>query len=76
VKRAVNAGFESDNEELGIIGSMAVLNSYAPAIDVIAAGGIDTDMMVTHTFPIDRFAEAVDVERKRQGLKVQVDWSL
>lgn len=68
--------FKIYNEEISIIGSMAVLNSYGPAIDVIAAGGIDTAKMVTHTFPIDRFDEAVEVVRRGEGLKVQIDPSL
>jgi 2-desacetyl-2-hydroxyethyl bacteriochlorophyllide A dehydrogenase len=64
--------FKIYNEEISIIGSMAVLNSYGPAIDVIAAGAIDVDRMVTHTLPIDRFGEAVELVRKGEGLKVQV----
>jgi threonine dehydrogenase-like Zn-dependent dehydrogenase len=55
------------------VGSMALLNSYGPAIDVLAAGAVDTAKMVTHTFPIDRFAEAVEVVRRGDGLKVQID---
>lgn len=68
--------FKIYNEEISIIGSMAVLNSYGPAIDVIAAGAVDTDKMVTHTFPIDRFDEAIQVVRSGEGLKVQIDPSL
>jgi threonine dehydrogenase-like Zn-dependent dehydrogenase len=40
---------------------------------VIAAGAVDTDKMVTHTFPIDRFDEAIQVVRRGEGLKVQID---
>jgi NADPH2:quinone reductase len=61
------------NEEITILGTMAVLNSYGPAIDVISAGAVDAKKMVTHTFPIDQFAEAVDLVRQGAGLKVQID---
>ncbi|MEA2593966.1 MAG: hypothetical protein QOF01_435 [Thermomicrobiales bacterium] len=64
--------FKIYNEEISIIGSMAVLNSYGPAIDVIAAGAIDTGKMVTHTLPIEQFAEAVALVRRGEGLKVQI----
>jgi threonine dehydrogenase-like Zn-dependent dehydrogenase len=72
-EKAGYEAFKIYNQELTIIGSMAVLNSYGPAIDVIAAGGLDTKKMVTHTFPIDQFDEAIATVRAGQGLKVQID---
>lgn len=65
--------FKIYNEEISIFGTMAVLNSYGPAIDLIAAGAIDVAKMVTHTFPIDQFDEAVALVRAGGGLKVQID---
>lgn len=64
--------FKIYNEEISIIGSMAVLNSYAPAIEALQAGALDTEKMVTHTFPLDQFHEAVAVVRRGEGLKVQI----
>jgi 2-desacetyl-2-hydroxyethyl bacteriochlorophyllide A dehydrogenase len=64
--------FKIYNEELTIIGTMAILNSYGPAIDVLNAGAIDTEKMVTHTFALDEFEEAVALVRRGEGLKVQV----
>jgi 2-desacetyl-2-hydroxyethyl bacteriochlorophyllide A dehydrogenase len=75
-EKAAYDAFKIYNQEISIIGSMAVLNSYGPAIDVIAAGAVDTDKMVTHTFPIDRFDEAIQVVRRSEGLKVQIVPSL
>ncbi len=65
--------FKIYNEEISIFGSMAVLNSYGPAIDVIAAGAVDTEKMVTHTLPLDRFHDAVELFRQGAGLKIQID---
>jgi len=70
------AGFDAFhifNEELTIIGVKALQNSYGPAIDVIAAGGIDTRKMVTHTFPIEQFDAAIATVRAGIGLKVQIN---
>jgi len=64
--------FKIYNEEITIVGSMAVLNSYGPALDVINAGAIDTDRMVTHSFPIAQFDEAVALVRRGEGLKIQI----
>ena len=51
---------------------MAVLNSYGPAIDLLAAGAVDAKKMVTHTFDIDEFPQALDLARKGAGLKIQI----
>jgi 2-desacetyl-2-hydroxyethyl bacteriochlorophyllide A dehydrogenase len=65
--------FKIYNDEISIIGSMAVLQSYGPAISVIEAGAIDVEKMVTHTFPITQFDEALATMRAGAGLKIQVD---
>ena len=68
--------FKIYNEEISIIGTMAVLHSYGPAIDVIVGGAVDTRRMVTHTLPLERFDEAVALVRAGEGLKVQIDPNL
>jgi len=60
------------SDEITIIGSMSLLNSYGSAVDILNAGAIDVDRMVTHTFPIDKFPEAIRTVRFGTGLKVQV----
>ncbi len=69
---AYNA-FKIYNEEISVLGTMAVLNSYGPAIDVLTAGAVDSAAMVTHTFGLGDFAEAVAIARAGTGLKVQID---
>lgn len=71
-EKASYDAFKIYNEEITILGSMAVLNSYGPAIEIIAAGAIDVDNMVTDTFTLEEFPEAVAYVRSGQGLKVQV----
>lgn len=71
-EKAAFEAFKIYNEEITILGSMAVLNSYGPALDLLAAGAVDADRMVTHTFDLDDFHEALDLVRKGAGLKVQV----
>ena len=64
--------FKIYNEEITILGTMAVLYSYGPAIDLLNAGAIDTEKMVTHTLPLADFPEAVDLFRSGAGLKIQL----
>ena len=72
-EKASYDAFKIYNEEITILGTMAVLNSYGPAIDVIAAGAVDAEKMVTHTLPLEQFPEAVELVRRGEGLKIQID---
>ncbi|MBA3416447.1 MAG: zinc-dependent alcohol dehydrogenase family protein [Chloroflexia bacterium] len=71
-EKAAYDAFKIYNEEITILGTMAVLNSYGPAIDILAAGAVDVDKMVSHTFTLDRFDDALAIVRKGAGMKVQV----
>ena len=42
--------FRVYNDEITIVGSMAVLNSYARAVEMFAAGALAADRMVSHAF--------------------------
>ena len=64
--------FRVYNDELTIVGSMAVLHSYGAALNLVASGAVDTTPLVTHGLPLARFAEALDLVRAGEGLKVQV----
>jgi 2-desacetyl-2-hydroxyethyl bacteriochlorophyllide A dehydrogenase len=63
--------FRVYNDEQTILGTMAVLNSFAPAMSTLAAGAVDVERMVSHTFPLEQFDEAVTTMRARHGLKIQ-----
>jgi 2-desacetyl-2-hydroxyethyl bacteriochlorophyllide A dehydrogenase len=64
--------FRVYSDEQTILGTMAVLDSFAPALTMLASGVIDVERMVTHRFRLERFDEALDTMRGRQGLKVQL----
>lgn len=61
-------------DEQTILGSMAVLDSFDPAMSMLDAGVVDVDRMVTHRFSLDEFAEALATTRDRKGLKTQLDF--
>jgi 2-desacetyl-2-hydroxyethyl bacteriochlorophyllide A dehydrogenase len=64
--------FRVYNDEIRIIGSMAVLHSFERALELLVRGVIDCEAMITHRFPLDRYAEAIDTFRQGGGLKVQI----
>jgi 2-desacetyl-2-hydroxyethyl bacteriochlorophyllide A dehydrogenase len=63
-----------DRKELDVLGSHLGPYMYPRAIDFIASRKIDMRGIVTHTFPLSRFADAFAVmERGEQSLKVVLD---
>ena len=60
------------NQEITIMGTMAVRNSYGPALAILSGDAIDHDKMVSHTLPLADFEEAVELARKGVGMKIQV----
>lgn len=63
--------FRVYNDEQTILGTMAVLDSFAPAMNMLASSVIDVERMVTHSFRLEQFDEALATMRGRQGLKIQ-----
>ncbi|GAA0522572.1 alcohol dehydrogenase [Saccharopolyspora subtropica] len=64
--------FRIYNDEIKIIGSMAVLHSFGAALDLVATGAVDPDALLTDTLPLEEFPAALDLMRRGTGLKVQI----
>ncbi|WP_027932513.1 zinc-dependent alcohol dehydrogenase family protein [Amycolatopsis thermoflava] len=70
--RVALSPFRIYNDEITVVGSMAVLHSYGAALDLVASGAIDTKALLTDALPLERFPDALDLMRSGAGLKVQV----
>jgi threonine dehydrogenase-like Zn-dependent dehydrogenase len=64
--------FRIYNDEITVLGSMAVLNSFGAAADLMAAGTIDTGPLLGSPFALGQFPEALVRVRNGQCIKVQV----
>ena len=64
--------FRIYNEEITVLGSMAVLYSFQPALDLLSAGIIDTEAMLTTALPLEDFSKAVELVRRGEGVKTQL----
>ena len=64
--------FRIYNDEITIVGSMAVLFSFQAALDLVQGGVIDTKTMLTTAFPLADFSHALDTMRRGEGVKTQV----
>ncbi len=59
-------------DEITVLGTMGIHYGYAPALDLIASGALDTELMLTHRFGLGDFPNALDAVRRGEGVKVQV----
>ena len=64
--------FRVYRDEIRIVGSMAVLHSFERAAQLLSAGVIDGDTMLTHGFTLDDHVEAMATFRSGDGLKITV----
>ncbi len=64
--------FRIYNDEITIIGSMAVLFSFQAALDLISSGVINTQAMLTAALPLQDFSRALDMVRQGRGIKTQI----
>jgi threonine dehydrogenase-like Zn-dependent dehydrogenase len=64
--------FRIYNDEITIIGSMAILFSFQAALDLLSGGVINTQAMLTAALPLQDFSRALDMVRHGQGVKTQI----
>lgn len=64
--------FRVYNDEITIVGSMAVLHSYGRAVELMGRGVIDADTMISHSFALDDYPDALEAFRSSTGRKLQV----
>jgi 2-desacetyl-2-hydroxyethyl bacteriochlorophyllide A dehydrogenase len=61
--------FRVYNDEITVTGSMAILRSFAPAVDLIASGAVDPRPLLSEPLPLESFGEALKRVRSGQGIK-------
>ena len=64
--------FRVYNDEIKIIGSMAVLHSFERALALLVKGVIDCEAMITAQFALDDYPKAIEAFLSGSGLKTQV----
>jgi threonine dehydrogenase-like Zn-dependent dehydrogenase len=54
-----------------VLGSMAVLDSYGPPLDLMVSGLVDVKPLLTHDLPLESYPDAFETLRRSEGLKLQ-----
>lgn len=60
------------NREITITGSMAVLHSFERAGELLAAGALRPEVMISHRLPLESYPDALAQFRAGVGRKIQV----
>jgi len=64
--------FDIFDREIQVVGSKSYLHTFERAIDLLAAGVLSVDMLVTHRLPLTDYGEAISTLRAGEGRKIQV----
>ena len=64
--------FRIYNDEITITGSMAILRSFAPAVELLASGAVDVRPLLAAPVLLGEFGEALDRVRGGRGIKTHV----
>ncbi|MGW1727659.1 zinc-dependent alcohol dehydrogenase family protein [Streptomyces sp. NPDC002306] len=60
------------NQEITIVGSMAVLHSFERAADLFATGVLDPQVFISHRLPLDDYPQALAQFGAGQGRKIVI----
>ena len=61
------------NEEITIVGSMAVLHSYERAAELFIGGVLKPEIMISDRYPLDAYPQALQQFKEGKGRKIQVN---
>lgn len=64
--------FRIYNDEITLVGSMAVLHSFGRAVELLACGAVDASAMISHSFPLAEYERAIGAFRQGKGRKLQI----
>lgn len=64
--------FRIYRDEVSIVGTMAVLNSFGRAVEMFEAGAINATPMISHSFTLDDYDDALQMFRDGTGRKLQI----
>lgn len=64
--------FRVYRDEISIVGTMAVLNSFGRAVEMFEAGAVNAAAMISHSFVLEDYADALKMFREGSGRKLQI----
>jgi 2-desacetyl-2-hydroxyethyl bacteriochlorophyllide A dehydrogenase len=71
-RKASFSPFRIYRDEISVVGTMAVHNSFGRAVQMFEAGAINATVMISHSFTLDDYADALELFRRGDGRKLQI----
>jgi 2-desacetyl-2-hydroxyethyl bacteriochlorophyllide A dehydrogenase len=64
------------NREVAVIGTWLANDAFPKAVKILESGILDLGFLITHTLPLEKTGEAIEILRKGEGVKIMIDLSL
>jgi 2-desacetyl-2-hydroxyethyl bacteriochlorophyllide A dehydrogenase len=64
------------NKEVSVLGTWLANDSFPQAVRILESEALNLRPLITHTLPLERTPEAIEVLRRGEGIEILIDMSL
>ena len=64
------------NREIKVLGTWIANASFPQAVKILESGVLDLNPLITHTFPLEKTAEGIEILRRGEGIEILIDPNL
>ncbi len=64
------------NREVAVLGTWIANNSFPKAVKVLESGKLNLRPLITHTLPLEKTGEGIEILRKGEGIEILIDLKL
>lgn len=61
------------NREIAVLGTWIANASFPPAVKILESGMLDLKPLITHTLPLEKTAEGIEILRRGEGIEILID---
>lgn len=61
------------NREVAVLGTWIANASFPTAVKILESGVLDLNPLITHTLPLEKTAEGIEILRRGEGIEILID---
>lgn len=61
------------NKEVSVLGSWIANDSFPKAVKILESGTLNLKPLITHTLPLEKTAEGIEILRRGEGIEILID---